>query len=591
MTRAKDISKITTDANFGGTLDVTGTVTAGDLDLSVDTAGDGIQITSTGANYLNIGLDTNRTSSSQTLTQIEQKWDGTNVARLNFVTGTDTTNKDDGEIRLQTASAGTPLNRLRIESNGDISFYEDTGTTAKFFWDSSEERLGIGTTTPTNPITVVNSGNAYVDLVAGNTSYSAIRFADTDDNVTGGIYFNHANDSLSLFGHNNQQRLVIDSSGKVGIGTSSPNAPLNVNGTVELAGVLYRGIFGGTYQDSDIGAVTGGNPAAVQIQSASSNRPATLLLGGAQGTNEILGTIGFYNSGNTDTKRLRSFIYGGQSGGTTNEQGGVLVFGTASDAGTTPSERMRIESDGTLEFQGATDNVIKTNSDSSRIRIFGGSSASVGNGAALTLNGASYSGGNYVDLASATSGFITFRTGTTERARIDTGGNLLVSTTNTSPHTDGSGIAIRNTDGVLIGVDSTHAIIAARHGSDGEVIRIQNGASDVGSIDVSGSSTSYNTSSDHRLKESVTYDFDATTRLKQLKPCRFNFIADADTTVDGFLAHEVQSVVPEAITGTHNEVDADGNPVYQGIDQSKLVPLLVKTIQELEARIVALETA
>ena len=110
-----------------------------------------------------------------------------------------------------------------------------------------------------------------------------------------------------------------------------------------------------------------------------------------------------------------------------------------------------------------------------------------------------------------------------------------------------------------------------------------------GSITLSGTSVAFNTSSDYRLKENVDYTWDATTRLKQLKPARFNFIADADTTVDGFLAHEVQSVVPEAVHGTHNEVNADGNPEYQGIDQSKLVPLLVKTIQELEARITALE--
>ena len=115
--------------------------------------------------------------------------------------------------------------------------------------------------------------------------------------------------------------------------------------------------------------------------------------------------------------------------------------------------------------------------------------------------------------------------------------------------------------------------------------------SGVGSIATNGSSTSYNTSSDYRLKENVVAEWDATTRLKQLNPVRFNFIADADTTVDGFLAHEVQDIVPEAISGTHNEVDDEGNPVYQGIDQSKLVPLLVKTIQELEARITALETA
>jgi hypothetical protein len=122
-----------------------------------------------------------------------------------------------------------------------------------------------------------------------------------------------------------------------------------------------------------------------------------------------------------------------------------------------------------------------------------------------------------------------------------------------------------------------------------DMVNIINGNGQVGTIQTSGSATSYNTSSDYRLKENVVTEWDATTRLKQLKPSRFNFIADADTTVDGFLAHEVQEIVPEAISGTKDAVDADGNPKYQGIDQSKLVPLLVKTIQELEARITALE--
>ena len=147
-----------------------------------------------------------------------------------------------------------------------------------------------------------------------------------------------------------------------------------------------------------------------------------------------------------------------------------------------------------------------------------------------------------------------------------------------------------------------------------------NGNGAVGTIQTSGSSTLYNTSSDYRLKENVVTDWDATTRLKQLKPSRFNFIVDADTTVDGFLAHEAQAVVPECVTGLKDAMkdeeyevsaaveatyDDDGNeltaaveavmatrsvPDYQGIDQSKLVPLLVKTIQELEARITALET-
>ena len=83
---------------------------------------------------------------------------------------------------------------------------------------------------------------------------------------------------------------------------------------------------------------------------------------------------------------------------------------------------------------------------------------------------------------------------------------------------------------------------------------------------------------------------EALSRVNQLQPKRFNFIADdTDTLVDGFLAHEVSDIVPEAITGTKDEVDADGNPVYQGIDQAKLVPLLVKAIQEQQAQIEALQ--
>ena len=106
----------------------------------------------------------------------------------------------------------------------------------------------------------------------------------------------------------------------------------------------------------------------------------------------------------------------------------------------------------------------------------------------------------------------------------------------------------------------------------------------VGTIAVTSSQTDYITSSDYRLKENVDYTWDATTRLKQLKPARFNFIADdTNTLLDGFLAHEVSSIVPNAVMG---EKDATA---MQGIDHSKLVPLLVKTIQEMEARITTLE--
>ena len=102
--------------------------------------------------------------------------------------------------------------------------------------------------------------------------------------------------------------------------------------------------------------------------------------------------------------------------------------------------------------------------------------------------------------------------------------------------------------------------------------------------------TAYVTSSDYRLKENIVPLSDALNRVKQLKPKRFNFIEFSDNTVDGFLAHEAQTVVPEAVTGTHNGVDDDNNPVYQGIDQSKLVPLLTAALQEAIAKIETLET-
>jgi len=123
-------------------------------------------------------------------------------------------------------------------------------------------------------------------------------------------------------------------------------------------------------------------------------------------------------------------------------------------------------------------------------------------------------------------------------------------------------------------------------------IRFQAGSplSTVGSIESNGSSTTYATTSDYRAKENVVEMTDALDRVNQLQPKRFNFIADADTTVDGFLAHEVQDIVPEAISGEKDAVDDEGNPEYQGIDHSKLVPLLTKAIQEQQEQIEALQS-
>ena len=147
------------------------------------------------------------------------------------------------------------------------------------------------------------------------------------------------------------------------------------------------------------------------------------------------------------------------------------------------------------------------------------------------------------------------------------------------------------------------------------VVCISNGYGKVGSIVTSGLATSYNTSSDYRLKENVVDLTGASARVNQLNPSRFNWtVDDTNTTIDGFLAHEVATVVPEAIIGTKDAMrdeeyevtpavlDEDGNvtteavmgtrsvPDYQSIDQSKLVPLLTAALQEALTEIASLKT-
>ena len=180
----------------------------------------------------------------------------------------------------------------------------------------------------------------------------------------------------------------------------------------------------------------------------------------------------------------------------------------------------------------------------------------------------------------------------TERMRITQAGHILANTTSVLDLGSGStsGINLNASNIIVASRSNGESLSLQRTNSNGNIALFFKGTSSVGGISVNNSATSFNTSSDYRLKENVVDLSDAITRVKQLAPKRFNFIVDAETTVDGFLAHEAQTVVPEAVTGTHNEVDDDSNPVYQGIDQSKLVPLLTAALQEAIAKIETLET-
>jgi hypothetical protein len=145
-----------------------------------------------------------------------------------------------------------------------------------------------------------------------------------------------------------------------------------------------------------------------------------------------------------------------------------------------------------------------------------------------------------------------------------------------------------DTSGTVKILNASNVNLLELHNSAGtsgffNLVAFRNNANsaDVGSIvRVNDASTNYNTSSDYRLKENINQITDGITRVKELNPSRFNFIVDPDITVDGFIAHEVSNIVPEAISGEKDAVDEEGNIAPQGIDQSKLVPLLTAALQE-----------
>jgi hypothetical protein len=154
------------------------------------------------------------------------------------------------------------------------------------------------------------------------------------------------------------------------------------------------------------------------------------------------------------------------------------------------------------------------------------------------------------------------------------------------PETVGNMVRIDGTGRISAAKNGSNALALYRQGSDGgATVQFHYNTTPVGSISVTASATAFNTSSDYRLKENVVPMSGSIERINQLNPSQFNFISDPDkVVVDGFLAHEAQAVVPESVIGTKDGED------MQGIDQSKLVPLLVGALQEAVAKIEALET-
>jgi hypothetical protein len=258
------------------------------------------------------------------------------------------------------------------------------------------------------------------------------------------------------------------------------------------------------------------------------------------------------------------------------------------------------------------------------------SNSSTGNSASDGLDLSQDSSGNAYFI-NRENGFSSFWTNATERMRIDSGGKVYIGRTG-DPYMSTGSVKRLSVDG---GTTSTDATFVSNKNSASTMFHFyfHNSNSVVGSISTNAHATSFNTSSDHRLKENVADISGAIARVKSLQPKRFNWITEPDTTIDGFLAHEAAAVVPESVTGSHNETraatgivkaaggkvlaesveqadwtankgDDEGDlypsdstwtasedlPVYQTIDQAKLVPLLTAALKETIAKIETLET-
>jgi hypothetical protein len=470
------------------------------------------------------------------------------TSRLEVAGSIRTTQSTGGVFNMQYTTANAASRSWQINHDvqvyGDFAIQQSTTQTGNTYADrlyiDAGGNVGIGTSSPTSRLTI-SSGqftSPALNIIGGGPNQGWLRLGNNAD-IKGG------DDLLGMtFTVGASERMKIDTVGNVGIGTTGPLSRLDVREANRADGtnIPNVGIYTTTAQSTGVGG--------------------TLALGG------------LFNG--SDTAPFGS-IRGGKQNSTSGNYDGYLAFQTIANGGVL-TEKMRIDSTGKAG--------LGTNNPTELLTING-----VGANAGyplITFNDQGTNRGQigytfdlgYFHISSAST--LAFRTAGTERARIDSSGNLLVGTTSAL--------------GKVVASQSGSAdVFYAGIGSAGSAFTVVGTASTMtvgyfvtssglaGSISCSGTSTTYATSSDLRLKDNITDADDAASLIDALQVRKFDWKSDNSHQRYGFVAQELVTVAPEAVS---QPADPDD---MMGVDYSKLVPMLVKEIQSLRARVAQLE--
>jgi hypothetical protein len=522
-------------------IDVTGTVTADGL--TVDGAATVSQNMTNGSSaaFTDPHLALKATNSVDTTGFVGMSFATSDNANYGFSLGAVRSSGGVGDLVFRNhynSAQGTK--KLNIATNGDISFYEDTGTTAKFFWDASAESLGIGTSSPSLPLHV-NSTTSGLPVTSGTTQTNGVfRLSSSatsgiiDFGMNGSNPWIQATDYTGL--NNNYNLLLNPNGGNVGIGTSSlaglKLVALGATGYPATSGTTQTGVLrltGGTglYNVLDMGVNESTDTAWIQATRANSLGTYDSLVINPYGGNVGIGTsspAAKFHVESSDGAAGGAIMYTATSvasGYMSADSAGLcLATDTAGitfrtgitglDPTDTGTERMRIDSSGNVGIGVVPSTLWSSSYDALQVGLGGSMYAHAAAGSNMHMAANSVYEGtapNYYDkyLTSSTASkyaqdsglhiWSTAASGTagnaitwSEAMRIDSSGNLLVGTTSTTPavSNDSDGIALQANGTVQFSANNTTTAIINRKSTDGTILQFRKDGSTVGSIGVAG---------------------------------------------------------------------------------------------------------